>query len=279
MHISPIDQLRAFQPKIRLYFEKHPYIVKTVESTWELEAALRLRYRIFYGELLNQPTSDGLDMDELDMTCDHLVVVSKNTREIVGTYRLISSTFSERFYSAQTFDIAELLALPGHKVELGRACIAPGYRTGPVFSCLWTGITSYVDRINARYLFGCPRVDSTDPVQIASVCDYFHERRYVLQHYCFPPAPEARFASLTIRRDLPAQNGAMPPESLVPPLFHWYLKEGARVSAEPALDLHLRSTIFLALMDTSKLRSRFRRKFSRWLNCARSGKPPGIYCC
>lgn len=256
-------RLRGFHPKHRLYIENGPYVIKTAESSWELETALRLRHAIFYKELLNQTRPEGIDMDDLDAACDHLIVMEKTGGALLGTYRLVSSSFSARFFAADRFDISQLLALPGTKLELGRACVAPGYRSSAVFSCLWRGICAYLDRVNARYVFGCPSILSTDPQVVTEVLAFLRIQGYVLRGCELPALPHVRFP---YQKDaagcdrLPKTSNS---KRLVPPLLRWYLKEGARVSDEPALDRHFQCTNLIALMDTTQLRAGFRRRFSR----------------
>jgi len=55
-----------------------------------VEAAQRLRYRVFAEELGAQLDPSGYDVDDFDAYCDHLIVREDSTGEIVGTYRLLS---------------------------------------------------------------------------------------------------------------------------------------------------------------------------------------------
>src|SRR5262245_58318634 len=73
-------------------------------------AAQRLRFRVFAEELGARVPSaaDGVDRDEFDAHCEHLILRDRLTAEVVGTYRILSDTAAARvgrFYSAGEFDL------------------------------------------------------------------------------------------------------------------------------------------------------------------------------
>jgi len=258
--------LRTFQPKVRLFIDRDDYVIKTVESSWELEECLRLRHEVFYQELLKSPEADGLDADPFDLRCDHLAIVNKSTRRIIGTYRLISSTFSDRFYSATEFDIAALLALPGAKLELGRACIQKDHRNGYIVALLWRGIYQYAQAVGARYLFGCSSVPTTDPYAITQVRAYLRTHGYTLRELDIPARPGYRMPHLS---DFSARYENEDPVVLelarrtMPPLLLSYLKSGAKVGAEPALDKAFRCVDFMTVLETDRLSAAHGKKFAK----------------
>src|SRR6187399_2563797 len=63
--------------------------VRIAKTAAEIDAAQRLRYRIFYEEM----AAHRRDFDSFDEVCDHLLVLDRRRGEgpegIVGTYRLI----------------------------------------------------------------------------------------------------------------------------------------------------------------------------------------------
>src|SRR5258706_8169776 len=73
--------------------------VRIAESDYEIEAAQRLRYRIFYEEMSAIPTprmrEEQRDFDRHDEFCDHMLVVDRSVLDengepaVVGTYRLL----------------------------------------------------------------------------------------------------------------------------------------------------------------------------------------------
>ena len=72
--------------------------VSLARDAEELREAQRLRYRVFAEEMGAQLTSahSGLDQDEFDSVCDHLIVRDSRTDEVVGTYRILPPERAER---------------------------------------------------------------------------------------------------------------------------------------------------------------------------------------
>src|SRR5689334_10582116 len=59
----------------------------------EVESALRLRYKVFKVETAGTMAAgenEGLEFDEYDVRCRHLIVVERSSKRTVGTYRLNS---------------------------------------------------------------------------------------------------------------------------------------------------------------------------------------------
>ena len=55
--------------------------VRLAETPAEVDAALALRYRVFYDEMSAKPTAEmarrGRDFDRFDEVCDHLLVLDR----------------------------------------------------------------------------------------------------------------------------------------------------------------------------------------------------------
>jgi len=105
-----------------------------------------LRYRIFYERLAlgRCPKWPGgaATLNRFDGDCDHLLVLDHTrgagAQAIVGTYRLIRRETAARlggFYSADEYDIAPLLRIPGEILELGRSCVDTAIGSGRLCSC------------------------------------------------------------------------------------------------------------------------------------------------
>ena len=246
-----------FVPKIRLKIEAGNYIIKTVESAEELEVVLRLRYDIFHREFRKVQVPGGIDFDEFDAICDHLVIIDQAKDRLVGTYRLISSTFSKVFYSQQEFKLEQLLKMPGNKLELGRACIDKSYRSGMAITLLWRGLAAYIREVKADYLFGCSSAKTMDPLEVASIQAYLRQNDYVSDEFGVEPMPAFK---------MPETPGAATPDpakaaELIPSLLSSYLKAGAKVCGEPALDRDFQCTDFFTVLETERLTRMFERKY------------------
>lgn len=92
----------------------------------EIRQALALRYQVFTREMgakIDAP--DGLDCDDFDAYCEHLIVVEEDCGKVIGTYRILPSdqVLHTGGYCAEAeFNLAELklrrLRMP--LVEVGR---------------------------------------------------------------------------------------------------------------------------------------------------------------
>lgn len=257
-------RLKAFQPKVRVYLSRPPFIIKTVESSWELESVLKLRSEVFYGELLGRRRRPAFDMDSYDDAYDHLTIIDTAKGRCVGTYRFMLSSHAQRFYSAEEFDISSILALPETKMELGRACIHRDYRNGFTIALLWKAIRQIMDQCQVRYLFGCSSVQSMDPLLAQQLISYFYRQGHVLQDFSvrvktrYQGGPLAQFL-VDRAMDLTAVSDE-DNRRRVPPLLLSYLKAGAKVAPEPAFDRAFQCMDFLTLLDVQQLRSTLDRR-------------------
>jgi hypothetical protein len=97
-----------------------------------VRAAQRLRYRVFADEMGAELRTDvpGVDVDELDSICDHLIISEDTSGDVVGTYRMLPPGRSDRLYSDAEFDLTPLAALRAAG-GAGRSCVpGPPHRCG-----------------------------------------------------------------------------------------------------------------------------------------------------
>lgn len=229
------------------------YIARDEET---VRAAQSLRYRVFaeeMGAVLHTDTP-GLDRDEIDEYCDHLVVRDVRENRIIGCTRLLSDVQAKRlgrFYSESEFELDGVLALPGRFLEIGRTCVDPGSRGGAVIAALWGQLAEHVREGQFQYLMGCASI---------------------------PPGPNGFAVSAVYRQIDPDQFG---PESLgvkpktpvpewrrctrdesgIPPLLQAYLRLGAWVCGEPCWDEDFNVMDVFILLDLKRLESRYERHF------------------
>jgi len=258
--------LRHFVPKARIQFERGNFIIKTVENRTELEEVLRLRYNVFHREHLNRKMPHGIDSDRFDRLADHLVIKDRASGRIVGTYRLISSRYSPEFYSQSEFCLGELQALPGTKLELSRACIHKDFRTGQVMHLLWRGLARYIQECEIDYLFGMASIWTMDPAEIVKVYTYLAKAGHIRFDLNVPPTEACRMSSLTLDRTLmadPEQVKDSPLAKTIPPLLQSYLKMGAQICPEPALDRNFRCVDFLTILRIADLAKSYEKKYAR----------------
>lgn len=260
-----LNRIHKFKSKIDIHIEVGPFEVKTVTNVEELKEALSLRYEVFHREMLGKKSPFGFDVDEFDFNCDHLIIKEKRSNQIVGTYRLNCSLFTQNFYSGKEFLISHLFEQPGVKLELGRACIHKDYRRGVLISLLWRGIAEYMAASEARILFGCATVKTDDPRDAALLTRYFEEEGRILPDYRTRPTipftmPMLNYFMNEVRSPLTEAQRAHA-EELLPPLCRAYIKIGASIGGEPAWDQEFQCIDFLTILRREDLNRTLWKKF------------------
>ena len=258
-------RFRAFRVKVPLHVEVRNFIVKTVDTANELEDILRLRYAVFYKEFVGKRRLIAMDIDQFDLVCDHLMIVEKRTNTCVGTYRLNCSLFNTRFYSETEFSMAPIVGLPGTKLELGRACVHKDYRKGILLTLLWRGLGEYIKATGTKYLFGCSSVKTMEPIEIAAIHSYLMARHAspaehrVTPHEAYKVKAFPLYASMVcaLKPEVVQQHA----ERLVPTLLSSYLKAGAVICGDPALDKEFKCVDFLTLLDLERSADASIRRF------------------
>ena len=241
--------------------------VRLARSEAEVLDAQRLRYRVFYDEMAARPTSDmlkaGRDFDDFDRICDHLLVIDVTSGAVVGTYRLIRrsvAVLNGGFYSAGEYDIAPLLAHPGEILELGRSCVAEGYRTRAAMQLLWRGIAAYVFRYEIGLMFGCASLPGTDVEALRLPLAYLHH------HHLAPP--ELRPRAVEGRR---IEMALMDKEAIdahravagLPPLIKGYLRLGGFVGDGAVIDHQFNTTDVCVIVKTDLVTAKYYRHYER----------------
>ncbi len=116
----------------RIHAEVGRYRMRLAESSEDRIAACRLRFRVFnieLGEGLESSYQTGIDTDQFDDVCEHLIVEDKQednpSRRIVGTYRMQTGTTAARchgYYSEQEFDLSAIRIVAARRAGAG-ACL------------------------------------------------------------------------------------------------------------------------------------------------------------
>lgn len=260
-----LNKIHKFKPKIEIYHEVGPFVLKTITNPKELKAALQLRYQVFHREMLEKKSERGIDVDEFDFQCDHLIIQEKKSGRIVGTYRFNSSAYTEKFYSANEFNLDRLLKHDGVKIELGRACIHKDFRRGAVIALLWKGIADYMIASKAQFLFGCGSIKTTDPREAALLHKYFIEQNRIVPEYLAPPTMAFKMPGLELwiqKFKNPLTDAEREEaENLVPPLLRTYLKIGCYIGGEPAWDEEFKCIDFLTILDKEDLNKSLWKKY------------------
>lgn len=231
---------------------------------WALDtAALReaqaLRYEVFALEQGAQLRTavQGLDADEFDPFCDHVLVRDAASGLLLGTCRLlppVAARRSGRGYAESEFDLQALAAWRPRMLEMGRTCIRRGHRGGAVLLGLWSAVAAQMQALRLDMLLGCTSVSLADGGATARALLHSLDPAQWLS-----PAQQARPLQ-ALPEALPARGDAgLAAEGRA--LLLSYLRFGAKVCAAPAWDRQFGVADFLTLLDLRDMPERHRRHF------------------
>jgi len=219
-----------------------------------------LRYQIFAGEMGARLNSDvpGHDIDLFDDYCEHLLVRDQATREVIGTYRVLTPAQAKRVgstYSDLEFDLTRLRMLRDRMVELGRSCVHPEHRHGGVIMALWGALGEFMVRNQLDTMIGCASIPMLHNGVLsgdvaASIWKQLKETHLASIEYHVRP-----------RLPLPVEelNGDLQVEP--PALIKGYLRLGTKVLGAPAWDPDFNSADLPMLMRLQDLPARYRKHF------------------
>lgn len=230
--------------------------VRFAATPEEIRATQQLRYRIFAGELGAQIDGgvDGIDHDQYDPFCRHLMVVEPDSGRVVACTRILTDDKAPAaggFYSSSEFDLAMLDALPGRVMEIGRTCVDAEFRTGGVIATLWQGIAACVVNEGYDYLFGCASIDLADGGANAHAILEQIRAKYL--------APDSQRVRPYIR--LPAADSRPTEKAKLPPLLKAYVSLGAKACGEAYWDRDFNCADVFMLLNVSDLHPRYARHF------------------
>ncbi|MBC7741696.1 MAG: GNAT family N-acetyltransferase [Bdellovibrionaceae bacterium] len=259
-------RISTWKNKISLRLEFGPYLLKVAETKSEVIQCFRLRHEIFCKEMAGRVTNSGLDFDEYDSSCDHLMIIHRSTNEVVGTYRMNYSGTAFKFYTHSEFEISQWLDDQNEPfIELGRACIHSEHRRGAVISLLWRGIVEYMKSFEADKLIGCSSVKVTDSRSAALIFSYFQLTGATNDEIFFPREKyhmkDYLFWMMVFSRGL-SPNQMEEAEEKIPSLLKSYIKAGAKVCSYPALDMDFNCIDFMTVLKRSELDEKYAKKFN-----------------
>jgi L-ornithine Nalpha-acyltransferase len=232
--------------------------VKITIDPKEIREAQRLRFEVFNLEMnkgLEASYASGLDGDEFDPICDHLIVRDLKSKEVVGTYRLLLGSRAERnggFYSEHEFNLQNIKKLSGELLELGRSCTRKDFRDKSLIPLMWDAIAQYVEKHQVRYLFGCGSVYTTEASEAMAYFSMLKGKYYSAEMFRVHPVSEYQFQGIAENLKA-AEDPAL--FLRLPSLIKGYLRLGAVVCGPPALDREFGTADFLMLLDMHQLRT------------------------
>jgi putative hemolysin len=254
----------SFGAKVEFKLTVGRFTIKTLSSSEELRLAFLLRYQVFMIEKLGVAPTHGKDIDEFDLLCDHLGIFDSKSNQMIATCRLNCSLFSKHFYSEQEFDCSVLIRRPETKLEIGRVCVHHEFRKGIVIMLLWRAIAEYMNKVGAKFLFGCGSVSTVDPTEAVIVYRFLEEQNKIRTHYGIKPTEKYRSPEfekiLTVFLRPLSQDERFRAEQLLPSLCRSYFDIGCFAPGPPAFDWEFKCIDFLTILDVSELSPQIRRK-------------------
>lgn len=236
-----------------------------VEVAWarhldEVREAQRLRYDVFAKEMgarLKSPIAEH-DIDIFDDFCEHLLVRDSQTREVIGTYRVLTPTQAKRIgstYSDTEFDLTRLRSLRSRMVELGRSCVHAQHRHGGVILALWGALADFMVRNQLDTMVGCASIPMVRNGVVcgdaaASIWRQLRQTHLAAIEYQVMP-----------RLPLPVERLDDSLDIEPPALIKGYLRLGARVLGAPAWDPDFNSADLPMMMRIGDLPARYRKHF------------------
>lgn len=250
--------------------------VRLATAEDEVDAALALRYRVFFEEMGARPDAAAAatkrDRDAYDPVADHLLVLDHDLGEgaagVVGTYRLIRKPAADRigrFYTESEYDIAPLLTSGLTLLELGRSCVAPDYRTRGTLQLLWRGIASYVFGHGIDLMFGCASLPGTDPDALAAPLTYL-AANHLAPPEIRPRALPERYVPML--RLPPEQVDARAVLADLPPLMKGYLRLGGVVGDGAVIDPEFNTTDVCLMVRTAIITDKYLKHYERQVAAA-----------
>ncbi len=246
--ITPITQIE--KPK------KPAFHIIWASTPGEIKEAQRLRYKVFAEEMGANlaRNGDGLDIDEFDAYCDHLLIRDQDSLKVVGTYRVLPPHKAQeigRLYSDSEFDLSRLDHLRPKLVELGRSCVHQDYRSGAVIMALWSGLAQYMQKNGYEIMLGCASIPMADGGHFAASLynSLGNNQMAPTEFHAFPRLP----------LPLDKLNGGLDVQP--PPLIKGYLKLGAKICSAPAWDPDFNTADLLTMLRLSEINPRYAKHF------------------
>ncbi len=255
------NEFKSFQAKINFSFISGKYEVKIASNIFELYQVFRLRYKVLVKEQAKKKRKYfKIDYDEIDFSCDHLIIRNIKKNKIIGTYRLNPNFERDQYYSENEFNLGKFKNIEGIKLELGRACIHKKYRDGRTLDLLWHGLANYCQIVKPDFLFGCASFFTEDFNKGMHLIDVLFEKEKISNKYniiSWTPVPSL-FLTKKWKDDFYKKN--------CPPLLKMYLKAGAKVHGKFYHDSFFQCLDYLVILDMKDISKLFKKRYFKYLN-------------
>ena len=232
------------------------YKARLAETSEDVLACQQLRYMTFVATrgLADAPDRDGLDVDEFDAHCRHMMVEDSRSGQLVCCFRMMpldSGADIGRSYSAKYYDLDALRSYEGPLVEMGRFCIHPAWKDPAILRVAWTAMTKFVDDNKVKMLFGCSSFEGVDAENYADAFALLTEK-HIAPKRLLPrvKAPKVVLFGRQFRLRAPNMKLAL---SRMPPLLRTYLVMGGWVSDHAVVDNELNTLHVFTGVEISRV--------------------------
>lgn len=230
------------------------FIVRFAANAKDIRAAQILRYRCFNNG------ADGVDEDQYDAACQHILIEDASNGELISTCRLMhlpNPAEIEKSYSAQYYGLSALRAFEGAALEMGRFCISPEVNDPTVLRLAWSEVTKFVDQHDIGLLFGCSSFEGTSFQPYEDAFALLKERHIAPRRWL--PRPKARTIIDFAKRLRPKKPNLKLAQKAMPPLLRTYLTMGGWVSDHAVVDkkmntLHVFTGVEIKLIPPARKR-------------------------
>ena len=267
MPLSPTTLPRGslHRPSDALHVGQIPEARGGIEVSWarnldEVREAQKLRFDVFVSEMGAQlsTTVAGHDIDLFDDYCEHLLVRDTQSRQVIGTYRVLTPVQARRVgstYSDTEFDLTRLRSLRNRMVELGRSCVHPDHRHGGVVLALWGALADFMVRNALDTMIGCASIPMLhNGVVTGDMAASIYHR--ISQTHMAPIEYHVRPRLPLPLETLDASLNVEPPA-----LIKGYLRLGTRILGAPAWDPDFNTADLPMLMRLEDLPAKYRKHF------------------
>ena len=230
----------------------------------EVREAQRLRHEVFAGEMgaVLSNAVPGHDVDLFDDYCEHLLVRDGETRQVIGTYRVLTPEQAKRVgstYSDTEFDLVRLRQMRERMVELGRSCVHRDHRHGGVIMALWGPLAAFMQHNRLDIMIGCASIPMQHEGEHGVVGGGHVAAsiwRQVKEKHMAPVDCHVR-----PRLPLPIEQLDDTLDVEPPALIKGYLRLGAKVMGPPAWDPDFNAADLPMMMRIADMPPRYRRHF------------------
>ncbi|MEM1161826.1 MAG: GNAT family N-acyltransferase [Pseudomonadota bacterium] len=233
---------------------------RMAETDEDIRSCQQLRHLGFIETRGLGPSGEGLDHDEFDPICRHMMVEDTRSGQLVCCFRMLpleSGAEIGKSYSAKYYDLQSLASFKGKLMEMGRFVIHPAWKDPAILRVAWSAMTRFVDDEQVEMLFGCSSFEGVDSDDYADAFALLKEKHLAPNRW-LPrvKAPKVfRFASL-LRLRRPNMKLAL---GRMPPLLRTYLVMGGWVSDHAVIDnelntLHVFTGVEIARVPSGRAR-------------------------